>query len=161
LPRSGSRVRIPSPAPDFLDMRTTSDRPPKGGLVIFISGKRGGSSGSVIAFFPRSNFRTALRSGAGVSHRVPICCVACSKWASRLTVRNEAAPARPPEPTSAAPAKRFQCAVDVEHFDANAGPRVDVEEWLMACALSRVGCGGPRRHHAALSAASARAKPRR
>ena len=60
----------------------------------------------------------------------------------------------------AAFAKRLQPAVGVEHFDAGPGPRVDVIERLMASGLCGVG-HGPRHHHAALSARSARARPRR
>ena len=44
-------------------------------------------------------------------HRVPICCVASSKWAGRRTVWRTAAPARPPKPTCTALAERFQRAV--------------------------------------------------
>ena len=63
-----------------------------------------------------------------------------------------------PEPTPTAPAERLQPAISVEHFDIGPGHWVDVEERLMVCALSEV---GDPRHHAALSAGSARAKPRR
>lgn len=69
---------------------------------------------------------------------MPIRCVARSKRAGRWTVRREAALARPPKPTSAALTERFQRAVGVEYFDAGARLRVDVEERLMACALSGV-----------------------
>jgi hypothetical protein len=92
------------------------------------------------------------------SHCVPIRCVARSKRASRRTVRRTATSARPPKPTSAAPAECFQRAVRIEYFDADAGPRVDVKERL---ALPGARFGGLRCHHAALSAGSARAKPRR
>jgi len=43
--------------------------------------------------------------------------------------------ARPPKPTSAAPAECLQRAVGVEHFDGGAGPRVDVVKRLMSCTL--------------------------
>src|SRR5947208_9202780 len=92
-----------------------------------------------------------------ILQRVPIRCVARGEWASRRPVWRKPAPARPPKPTSAAFAERLQVAVGVEHFDAGAGPRVDVEERLMACALAGAGCGGARYHHAALSAGSASA----
>ena len=94
-------------------------------------------------------------------HSVAIRCVARSKWASWRAVWRKAAPARPPKPTGTTPAERFQRAVRIKHFDADAGPRVDIVERLMGCALSEVGCGGPRYHHAALSAGSASAKLRR
>src|SRR5438552_11703153 len=92
--------------------------------------------------------------------RVPIRCVARSEWASRQSIWRKPAPARPPEPTSTALAEGFQRPVGVEHFDAGPRPRVE-EERLMASALAGVGCGGARHHHAALSAGSARANPRR
>jgi hypothetical protein len=88
-------------------------------------------------------------------HRVPIRCVTRSKWPRRRTVWRKAAPTRPPKPTAAASAERLQRSVRIKDLEADAGPRVDVEERL---ALSGVGGG---RHHAAFSAGSARAKPRR
>src|ERR1700730_104964 len=91
---------------------------------------------------------------------VPICCIARSKWAGTRAVWREAGPAKPPISTRTAPAERLQRSVGVEHFDAGTDPRVDVEERLMACALSGVRWR-PRCHHAALSEGSARAKPRR
>jgi len=109
----------------------------------------------------RTDGRAKEPSGRRRSHRVPIPCVARCEWASRRPVWRKPAPARPPKPTSAAFAKRLQRAVGVEHFDAGASPRVDVVERLMVCALARVGCGGARYHHAALSAGSARANSRR
>src|SRR3954470_14207126 len=84
---------------------------------------------------------------------VPIRCVARSEWASRRTAWRKPAPARPPEPTSTALAKRLQRAVGVEHFDAGARPRVDIEQRLMAWGLCGVG-RGLRYHHAALSEGS-------
>ena len=65
-------------------------------------------------------------------HRVPIRCVARSERTSRRTGWRTAAPAGPPEPTSAAPAERLQRAVGVEHLDGGAGLRMDVEERLTA-----------------------------
>ena len=76
-----------------------------------------------------------------------------------MPLRRKAVPTKPPKPTAAAPAERLQRTVGVEHFDAGAGPRVDVEKRLMARALS--GVGWLLYHHAALSKGSARAKPRR
>ena len=93
-------------------------------------------------------------------HRVPICCVARSEWTGRRAGWRKAPPARPPKPAGPAPAERFQRAVGVEHFDAGAGPRVDVVDRLMAWAWRGVG-RDLRQHHAALSAGSAMAKPRR
>src|SRR4051794_8259717 len=92
---------------------------------------------------------------------VTIRCVARCEWANRRTAWRKPPPARPPKPTSAAFAKRFQRPVGVEYFDAGARPRVDIKQRLMTCALAGVGCGRARYHHAALSAGSARAKPRR
>src|SRR3954454_18457050 len=92
---------------------------------------------------------------------MPIRCVTRGEWTSRRTAWRKAVPARPPKPPSATPAKRLHGAVGVEHFDAGAGPRVEVVERLVVCALARVGCGGARYHHAALSAGSASANPRR
>ncbi len=73
----------------------------------------------------------------------------------------QAPPAGPPEPASAISSERFRGAIGEEYLDADAAPRVEVEERLEACALSEVGRADPRYHHAALSAGSARAKPRR
>ena len=59
------------------------------------------------------------------------------KRAGRRALRRKAAPARPPEPSSAASPERFQRAIGIEHFDAYARPWVDVEQWFMT--LFRVG----------------------
>src|SRR5258708_39393470 len=91
---------------------------------------------------------------------VPFLRLPRSERAERRAVWRKPASAKPPKPTRTTPAERFQRSVGVEHFDAGAGPRVDVEERLMACALSGVRWR-PRCHHAALSEGSARAKPRR
>jgi hypothetical protein len=58
-----------------------------------------------------------------------------------------------PEPTGSAPAERLQRAVEKEHFDADARSRMSIKERLVLW--------GMRCHHAALSAGSARANPRR
>ena len=63
--------------------------------------------------------------------RVPIRCVACSERPDRRAIRRRAASARPPKPTSAAPAECFQRAVGIEDFDAEAGQREDVVKGLM------------------------------
>jgi hypothetical protein len=90
-------------------------------------------------------------------HRVPKRRIARSERTSRRTFRRTATSARPPEPTSATPAERFQCAVGIKNFDRGAGLWVDVVERFMAWALG----AGRRGHHAALSVGSARARPRR
>jgi hypothetical protein len=71
----------------------------------------------------------------------------------RRTVRSEPAPARPPKPTRADPAERFQSAVGPEHFDADAGRRIDIEDGLVPMAAIHT--------HAATPVGSASAKPRR
>src|SRR5258708_22443258 len=72
-------------------------------------------------------------------HRMAIRCIGCGKWASRRAVWRKAAPARPPKPTRAVSAERFQRAVGVENLDAGAGLWVDVVERLTASALLEIG----------------------
>ena len=72
------------------------------------------------------------RHGRLSIERVPICCVARRKGASRQPSWRKAGPTTPPEPTRAGSAKRFQRAISVEYFDGGAGPRVDVIERLMS-----------------------------
>jgi hypothetical protein len=60
-----------------------------------------------------------------------ICRVSRSEWTGGRAVWRGAAPARLPEPTSTAPTERFERTVGEEHFDAGAGPRVDVKDRLM------------------------------
>jgi hypothetical protein len=92
---------------------------------------------------------------------VSICCVARRKWPHWLSLRREAAPAKPPEPSLAASAECFKRTVGEEHLNAGARLRVDVEQRLAGSALSQAGREGQWCHQAALSAGQARARPRR
>jgi hypothetical protein len=96
--------------------------------------------------------------GIGPPHkRIAISRKGRRKWPDHRSLWREAGPARPPKPPAAASAERLQRPIRMVHLDGGAGQWVDVEERLMASALSEDG----RRHHAALSDGSARAKPRR
>jgi hypothetical protein len=64
----------------------------------------------------------------GRVHRIAIRGKARSKRPSRRAIRRTAASARPPKPTSAAPAKSLHRAVSIEDFDADAGLQVDIVE---------------------------------
>src|SRR5437764_12257408 len=99
----------------------TSDRPPKGGHVVYFLGKHGGSSGRQTGV---STYNLLS------SHGVPIGCVARSNRTCCWTVRREPGPARSPKPAAAASAERLQSATRVAHFNAAAGPRLDVGERL-------------------------------
>ena len=126
---------------------------------------KGGSNPSLSAKVLHYLTDLACELDAGVTsgpqsspQRVAIRSVARCEWASRRSVWRKPALARPPKPTSTAFAERLKRAVGIEHFDAGASPRVDIEERLMA--VARV-CWRLRYDHAALSAGSARANPRR
>ena len=139
--------------PSLVGRRLVPGAPHPFGIIAFFSAYPMGASTHVAR---GSNMEAA--SARLTIHRVPIRCVARSERASRRTVWREAPTTRPPEPAAAASAERLQRAVGIEHLDADAG------RGSMSKSGSRrarcLGCGC-RRHHAALSAGSARAKPRR
>jgi hypothetical protein len=83
--------------------------------------------------------------------------VACWEGATRCTIWREPAPPRVPEPTTTALAKSFECPVSIEHFDATARYRIDIEErHVLSVATIKA-----RHFHAVGSVVSAMAKPRR
>jgi hypothetical protein len=92
----------------------------KGAVGRGVGGWRGGCVGAMDAWTDgRGEWRRRFR-------RVAIRGVARWERATSSSLWWEAAPARPPKPTSTTPAEGFQRAVDKENFDAGASHWVDV-----------------------------------
>ena len=75
---------------------------------------------------PKLNSKSCVQHGRSVGR------IARWKRPDARPCRRETPLARPPEPTRSLPAERLERPVGVEHFNAGAGHRVDVEERLMS-----------------------------